>query len=72
MKEDAHDPFRLGDLVSDKRNHKLGIIVDKKEDSAYPGGMLVYGVRQGERMCYRWRFEICTVTSVEQLEKKYK
>lgn len=70
MKEDTHDPFRLGDLVSDKRNYKLGIIVNKKEDSAYPGGMLVYGVRQGEKMCYRWRFEMSIVTSVKQLEKE--
>ena len=70
MKEETHDPFRLGDLVSDKRNHKLGIIVGKQSDSAYPGGMSVYEVRQAERMCYRWRFEICTVTSVDELEKE--
>ena len=69
MKEEQ-ERFRLGDLVSDKRNYKLGIVVNKKEDSAYPGGMLVYGVRQGERMCYRWRFEICIVTSVAELEQK--
>jgi len=62
--------FRLGDLVSDKRNHKLGIVVGKQSDSAYPGGMQIYQVRQAEKMCYRWRFEICIVTSVEQLEKK--
>ena len=68
MKEETHDPFRLGDLVSDKRNYKLGIVVGKKKDNTYPGGMLIYEVRQAERMCHRWRFEMSIVTSVDTLE----
>jgi len=65
--EKEQERFRLGDLVSDKRNYKLGIVVGKQSDSVYPG-MQIYQVRQAEKMCYRWRFEMSIVTSVDTLE----
>lgn len=68
--EKEQERFRLGDLVSDKRNQKLGIVVGKQSDSVYPGGMQIYKVRQAEKMCCRWRFEISIVTSVAELEKE--